>query len=296
MDNYMEKEIDKLLEVLAEYKRLDIANQIDYQKFYLYSLITHSTAIEGSTVTELENQLLFDDGIPASGKPMVEQLMNLDLKRAYEQAMRWAREHKALSVEMLKSLSALVMRNTGSVYSTLAGEFDSSQGDLRLVNVTAGAGGRSYMNFQKVPVRLQEFCEVVNRREALLQTPNDGEAYLLSFDAHCLLVSIHPWVDGNGRMSRLLMNYIQWEFGLVPSKVMQADKAAYMGDIVYPAACKSKVQRQNHHNQHSPARESSQHSPVGNYHIDKSSHQPENCARRSGGNCILSLHLIPEKG
>ena len=84
MDNYMEKEIDKLLEVLAEYKRLDIANQIDYQKFYLYSLITHSTAIEGSTVTELENQLLFDDGIPASGKPMVEQLMNLDLKRAYD--------------------------------------------------------------------------------------------------------------------------------------------------------------------------------------------------------------------
>lgn len=174
MDNYMEKEIDKLLEVLAEYKRLDIANQIDYQKFYLYSLITHSTAIEGSTVTELENQLLFDDGIPASGKPMVEQLMNLDLKRAYEQAMRWAREHKALSVEMLKSLSALVMRNTGSVYSTLAGEFDSSQGDLRLVNMTAGAGGRSYMNFQKVPVRLQEFCEVVNeRREALLQAHHE---------------------------------------------------------------------------------------------------------------------------
>lgn len=233
MDNYMEKEIDKLLEVLAEYKRLDIANQIDYQKFYLYSLITHSTAIEGSTVTELENQLLFDDGIPASGKSMVEQLMNLDLKRAYEQAMHWAREHKALSVEMLKSLSALVMRNTGSVYSTLAGEFDSSQGDLRLVNVTAGAGGRSYMNFQKVPVRLQEFCEVVNRRrEALLQTPNDGEAYLLSFDAHCLLVSIHPWVDGNGRMSRLLMNYIQWEFGLVPSKVMQADKAAYIQALI----------------------------------------------------------------
>ena len=233
MDNYMEKEIDKLLEVLAEYKRLDIANQIDYQKFYLYSLITHSTAIEGSTVTELENQLLFDDGIPASGKPMVEQLMNLDLKRAYEQAMRWAREHKALSVEMLKSLSALVMRNTGSVYSTLAVEFDSSQGDLRLVNVTAGAGGRSYMNFQKVPVRLQEFCEVVNeRREALLQAPDDAEAYLLSFDAHNRLVSIHPWVDGNGRMSRLIMNYIQFEFGLVPSKVMQADKAAYIQALI----------------------------------------------------------------
>lgn len=49
-----------LLSLLDEYKALGIADQIDYNKFYLYSLITHSTAIEGSTVTEIENQLLID--------------------------------------------------------------------------------------------------------------------------------------------------------------------------------------------------------------------------------------------
>ena len=89
----MDKQINELLEVLKEYQELGISEQIDYQKFYLYSIITHSTAIEGSTVTEIENQLLFDEGITAKGKPMVEQLMNLDLKRAYEQSIRWAREH-----------------------------------------------------------------------------------------------------------------------------------------------------------------------------------------------------------
>lgn len=47
---------ERLIQVLDEYKRLGIAEQIDYDKFYLYSLITHSTAIEGSTVTEIENQ------------------------------------------------------------------------------------------------------------------------------------------------------------------------------------------------------------------------------------------------
>lgn len=120
----MDKQINELLEVLKEYQELGISEQIDYQKFYLYSIITHSTAIEGSTVTEIENQLLFDEGITAKGKPMVEQLMNLDLKRAYEQSIRWAREHKPFTVEMLKNLSALVMRNTGSHYSTLMGEFD----------------------------------------------------------------------------------------------------------------------------------------------------------------------------
>lgn len=85
--------IRSLLATLEEYHRLGIAEQIDYQKFYIYSIITHSTAIEGSTVTEIENQLLFDEGIAAKGRTMVEQLMNLDLKAAYEEAMRMAAKH-----------------------------------------------------------------------------------------------------------------------------------------------------------------------------------------------------------
>ena len=62
--NRNEKE-QTLLALLKEYDESGIAEQIDYQKFYLYSIITHSTAIEGSTVTEIENQLLFDEGISA---------------------------------------------------------------------------------------------------------------------------------------------------------------------------------------------------------------------------------------
>ena len=220
---------ERLLQVLDEYKRLGIAEQIDYDKFYLYSLITHSTAIEGSTVTEIENQLLFDEGISAKGRSMQEQLMNLDLKKAYEESIRLAKAKKDFSIDMLKELSAIVMKNTGSTYNTLQGSFDSSKGDLRLVNVTAGAGGRSYMNFLKVPSRLADFCTKLNdRRQALHQNDDIIEQFLLSFDAHYELVTIHPWVDGNGRMSRLIMNYIQFEYGLVPTKVNKEDKAEYI--------------------------------------------------------------------
>ena len=81
------------LQTLAEYHRLGIAEQIDYKKFYLYSIITHSTAIEGSTVTEIENQLLFDEGITAPGRTLQEQMMNLDLKAAYDEAQRLAAQH-----------------------------------------------------------------------------------------------------------------------------------------------------------------------------------------------------------
>ena len=50
--------MDNEFEILtARYRELGIDRQIDYGKFCLYSIITHSTAIEGSTITELENQI-----------------------------------------------------------------------------------------------------------------------------------------------------------------------------------------------------------------------------------------------
>ena len=91
----MKQEIKDIMQrLLKRHKELGITEQIDYEKFYLYSIITHSTAIEGSTVTEVEAQLLFDEGITAKGKPMIEQLMNLDLKAAYDYGRIWIKRHE----------------------------------------------------------------------------------------------------------------------------------------------------------------------------------------------------------
>ena len=221
---------EQLTTLIERYKQLGIDSQIDYEKFYLYSIITHSTAIEGSTVTEIENQLLFDEGITAKGKPLVEQMMNLDLKRAYEESIRLAKTHADITVDLLKALSRLVMQNTGSTYNTALGDFSSANGDLRLVNVTAGVGGRSYLSFQKVPAKLQEFCDWLNvQRKRPMSLP---ERYDLSFEAHYRLVTIHPWADGNGRMARLVMNHIQFEFGLIPAKVLKEDKGDYINALI----------------------------------------------------------------
>lgn len=219
----------KFLDILEEHNRLGFQKQIDYNKYYLYSIVTHSTAIEGSTMTEVDNQLLFDEGLTAKGKNIIEQNMNLDLKAAYERSMELAEGHTPFSIGILKHLASLVMRRTGGEVNGLAGSFDSSRGDLRLVNVTAGAGGKTYMNFQKVPHKLEDFCREVNeRRKELLKDPDIYEQYKLSFIAHLKLVTIHPWVDGNGRMSRLIMNHLQHEFGLVPSKVLKENKGDYI--------------------------------------------------------------------
>lgn len=222
--------MSELLKVLSEYDSLGIKEQLDYDKFYLYSIITHSTAIEGSTVTEIENQLLFDEGISPS-KTLAEQFMNLDLKAAYEKAFELADKHTQITTELLCSLSAILMKNTGSEYNTIAGSFSSAKGELRLLNVSAGRGGKSYMAWQKVESKLADFCSWLNEKRNTI-SKNDIEAvYALSFEAHYRLVYIHPWSDGNGRMSRLLMNMIQKEFGVLPSVVKKEKRAEYIKSL-----------------------------------------------------------------
>ncbi len=224
--------MNELEQLIQQYYELGIDRQLDYDKFYLYSIITHSTAIEGSTITELENQIMFDNGIAIKGKSLIEQNMNLDLKNAYERVLIFAHDHCDVTMERLKELSALTMKNTGVEYHTTLGDFSSAHGDLRLVNVSAGAGGKSYMAFNKVPQKLKEFCDNLNRFRREAKGYDLVNLYNLSFDAHFHLVTIHPWADGNGRMARLLMNWLQFEYGLIPSRILAADKEDYIKALV----------------------------------------------------------------
>lgn len=221
-----------LIKLLNQYKDLGISEQIDFQKFYLYSIIAHSTAIEGSTVTEVEAQLLFDEGITSSKRTIQEQMMNLDLKAAYEYGMKWIQQHEPITVDWLISLAAKVMNHTGSEYNTMAGSFSAARGELRKLNVSAGLGGPSYMSHQKVPSRLATFCEELNKRRSSADKTDPYALYHLSFWAHYELVTIHPWADGNGRTSRLLMNLLQMEYDLLPVRVLKEDKIAYIQALV----------------------------------------------------------------
>ena len=207
-----EENKDRLLRLLQQYKELGIAEQIDFDKFYLYSIITHSTAIEGSTVTEVEAQLLFDEGITSSKRTMMEQLMNLDLKNAYDYGRKWIMQHAPITMEWLVTLAEKVMARTGSDYHSIGGDFSAAKGELRKLNVTAGIGGKSYMSYLKVPAKLAAFCEELNKRRQAINASDMASVYDLSFWAHFELVSIHPWADGNGRTCRLLMNLLQWEY------------------------------------------------------------------------------------
>ena len=88
------------------------------------------------------------------------------------------------------------------------------------------------MSYQKVPARLAAFCEELNKRRKAIDPADVPAVYDLSFWAHFELVTIHPWADGNGRTCRLLMNLLQWEFDVLPTKVLKEDKAEYIQALI----------------------------------------------------------------
>ena len=223
MEQGVWQEIEQLYQ---KFQQLGISEAVDYEKYYLYSLITHSTAIEGSTLTEAEAQMLFDEGVTAKGKPLVYHLMNEDLKNAYGLAKEEAKRKEPVTSAFLQQLNAMLMRTTGGVHNVMGGSFDSSKGEFRLCGVTAGVGGCSYMSYPKVPAKVEELCSILREKQKNMETFR--ERYELSFNAHLNLVTVHPWVDGNGRTARLLMNYIQFCHHLFPTKIFKEDRGDYI--------------------------------------------------------------------
>ena len=82
------------------------------------------------------------------------------------------------------------------------------------------------LNLLKVPAKVDELCVLLQEKQKTVGTFR--EQYELSFNAHLNLVIIHPWVDGNGRTARLLMNYIQFYYHLFPAKIFKEDRVEYI--------------------------------------------------------------------
>jgi Fic family protein len=218
----------ELVSLIERYNELGIAQVIDHDKFNLIAIDHHSTRIEGSTLTEVETQVLITEGKTPNGKPLTDSLMVTDHHSALLFAIANAEAKKALTVSLLRDINALVMKNTGQVYHTMLGAVDSSAGAFRKGNVTAGAS--YFPNFDKVE-RLT--TDLVKQLNDYMDTPLDAASQLnLSFDAHFNLVSIHPYYDGNGRTSRLLMNYIQAYYNLPLAIVQSENKAAYIQALI----------------------------------------------------------------
>ena len=184
----------KLNILVKEYKNLNLQEVIDYEKFCIISIVWHSTKIEGCSLTETDTKVLLEN----------------DIKRK-------------LSVEFIQEICRLVMKNTGSTTNTISGSFDTSKGDLRLAQVYVDK--KYFPDYRKVLKLLEQLCKSVNEK---IDTVKGAEIFKLSADVHYNFVNIHPFGDGNGRISRLLMNYIQLYHNEPLIKIFTEDRVEYI--------------------------------------------------------------------
>jgi len=212
-----------ILSIIKDYRALDLDQVIDHQKFSEYALTHHSTSIEGSTLTEVDTRLLLDEGITPQGKPLEHSLMVKDHYAALQFILEAAKKKLPVTIEFIQQVGAMVLKSTGKTYNTVLGNVDAAKGEFRKGNVSAG--GSYFINYDKVIPYTTKFVEGL--RDAMTPTLDEATALRLSFIAQFDLVSIHPFYDGNGRTSRLMMNYIQAFYNLPLAIVHKEDRAEY---------------------------------------------------------------------
>jgi len=214
----------KELEILrTKYLDLKLNQAIDYEKFSMISIVYNSTKIEGCSLTESDTKVLLEKNITAKGKPLTDHLMVKDHFAAFQYIKEQAKLKRPVSIPFVQEVAALVMKNTGGLVSTISGDFDTSKGDLRLAQVYVDK--KYFPDFKKAEGLLQKLTDQINKR---INAVNGNEIIQLSADIHYHLVNIHPFGDGNGRTSRLMMNYIQLFHNEPMIKIFTEDRADYI--------------------------------------------------------------------
>jgi Fic family protein len=173
-----------------------------------------SNAIEGNTLTLRETQLLIDEGItPASGKKLREIHEAINHNEAVKLVYRLAELKHPVSEREIMDMHALVLKNID----------DNWAGRYRGTRVFVVGSPLIPPGHHHVPQLMAEFIEWLSKA-------SDHPARMAA-DAHYKFAKIHPFVDGNGRTARLLMNLILLKNDY-PLAVIPADeRAEYIGSM-----------------------------------------------------------------
>lgn len=220
-------EIEQLTQ---QVRQLPADRQQTSQQLSHVMVSAHSTMIEGSRVTVLEafDFLLGTAPTLGPGKPLAGYDMLGDHARALDLTLQRADARQLPGPALLRELVAAVMQSTGRPTNTALGTVDPTQGDLRRGNVFI-VGASSFPSAQKVPALVAALTGELRERMPVATTLR--QQLELSFEAHQRLVSIHPFNDGNGRTSRLLMHYVQRYYGQPLTIVFREDRQAYFAAL-----------------------------------------------------------------
>lgn len=212
---------DKLRSLTAKKQRLDQFRPLppelvrNLEEWFDVELTYTSNAIEGSTLTRAETALVIEKGITVRGKSLKEHLEAKNHVEALEYIKTLVgSKREDITEGTIREINRIVLDKiegyNGGIYRTQHARIRGSTTVL--------------LNPVKVPELMEQFI-------AWLQGPNTDHIVKVAADAHFRLVSIHPFEDGNGRASRLLMNLILTQKGYPPAIIRKEDMVLYFNSL-----------------------------------------------------------------
>jgi len=180
----------------------------NYEEAFAIEYTHNSTAIEGNTLSLMETKLLLEDKLSIGGKELREIYEVVNHNKAFVYAQKCIAEGKPLDEGIVKDIHELLMENIfqGGIYRNV---------DVR---ITGAAHHPPTPNVMYVQVK--SFY-------ADLPYKADLNPIELAAWTHAEFVKIHPFADGNGRTSRLIMNYQLMAHGFLPVSIPKETRLSY---------------------------------------------------------------------
>jgi len=184
------QEINKLAVL---YQRLS-KGMIDHDKYTYYAITHHSTAIEGSTLTEKQAVNLLEYGQTAGSKPIEHHFMVLDYFNALEFTLKAAKEEKPITITLFKDIAAKVKTNTGEIVNTIIGTYNT----LKVISSWKCTSRKpDFPDYKKVPEMVKKLCDSINTEIKTAKTFEDRCNWLLrSISILLVFILLEMVMDG----------------------------------------------------------------------------------------------------
>ncbi len=191
-------------------KHKSIIPQLVLEKYELDFAIryTHeSTKIEGNTLSLIENKLIIEDRMSIGGKSLREVYEVENHNKAFQYVKNNIQKGIGLNANVIKDIHEILMDNiiAGGIY--------------RYVDVSITGASHKPPSRTEMHDRLNAFYYNLENKEL---NPIEKASWV-----HAEFVAIHPFEDGNGRTTRMLMNYILMENGYLPVNIKNENKILY---------------------------------------------------------------------
>ena len=200
---------------LDSYRPLPDVLLRNLDEWFRVELTYTSNALEGNTLTRRETALVVEKGLTIGGKTLIEHLEATN----HAHALDWVKEQIKRKPQTLCKKDILRIHDI-----ILRGIDDSNSGHYRNVPVRISGSAVVLPNPRKVADLMEGFAE-------WLKDSQDCHPVELAAEAHYRLVTIHPFVDGNGRTARLLMNMILLMRGYPAAIIRKRDRLAYISAL-----------------------------------------------------------------